>query len=61
MTEATVSHRLVNLRAKSAGCSCGAVYEGEGSADLRAQHRQHKANPTPATKARTPRARKAAR
>lgn len=48
---ATVSHRLVNLRANSAGCSCGAMYVGEGSADLRAQHRAHKASPTTAKKA----------
>ena len=62
MTDPTTSHRLVNLRARSAGCSCGATYTGEGSADLREQHRQHKANPQPATKATTvkPRPRKAA-
>jgi hypothetical protein len=48
---AAVSHRLVNLRARSAGCSCGITYEGEGSAELRAQHKAHKANVQPAKKA----------
>lgn len=55
-----VSHRLVNLRVKSAGCSCGATYVGKGSADLRAQHRTHKANSTPVVAKKAP-ARKTAR
>jgi hypothetical protein len=51
MTNTTTSHRLVNLRAHSAGCSCGATYEGDGSANLRTQHKAHKDNPQPANKA----------
>jgi hypothetical protein len=38
-----VGHRLVDLRAHSAGCSCGKAYKGEGPAALRAAHASHKA------------------
>jgi hypothetical protein len=35
-----MSHRLINLRKTTAGCTCGAEYTGE---QLRAQHAAHKA------------------
>ena len=57
-----VSHRFVDLRRYTARCTCGATYASEASereeatAELRAQHAAHKANPKPVRK---PRARKA--